>query len=37
MIVDRLGVRENQVIYQLDPNAEVDFEIILGQNYDPCR
>jgi LCP family protein required for cell wall assembly len=37
MIVDRLGVRENQVIYQLDPNAEVDFEIILGQDYDPCR
>jgi LCP family protein required for cell wall assembly len=36
-LVRLLNVKPENVIYQLDPNQPADIQVILGQDYDPCR
>jgi hypothetical protein len=36
-LVSRLGVKQSQIEYVLDGSAAADFEVILGEDYDPCR
>jgi len=35
-IAQILNIRPENVIINPDPNREVDFEVILGANYDSC-
>jgi LCP family protein required for cell wall assembly len=36
-LVRLLNVRPENVVHQLDPNQPADIQVILGQDYDPCR
>jgi LCP family protein required for cell wall assembly len=36
VLVRELGVNAGNVIYQPDPEAPVDIEVIVGEDYDPC-
>jgi hypothetical protein len=36
-LVQLLAVRPENVIQQPDANPDVDFLVILGEDYDPCR
>jgi len=35
-LVGLLNIRPDQVVVQPDPNRTVDFEIILGADYNSC-
>jgi len=37
LLVRLLNVKPANVVYQLDPNQSADIQVILGQDYDPCR
>ncbi len=37
LLVDLLEVKQENIILQPDPNAPAEFQVILGEDYDPCR
>ena len=36
-LIQHLQVQPENIIYQLDPNQPADIQVILGNDYDPCR
>jgi hypothetical protein len=36
-LVRLLRVQPENVIRQIDPNQPADIQVILGNDYDPCR
>jgi LCP family protein required for cell wall assembly len=36
-LIQLLGVQPENVIHQPDPNQPADIQVILGNDYDPCR
>jgi LCP family protein required for cell wall assembly len=37
LLVQLLGVKPENIIQQPDPNQPADLQVILGEDYDPCR
>jgi LCP family protein required for cell wall assembly len=37
LLTDLLGIKAENVINQPDPNQPADIQVILGEDYDPCR
>ncbi|HSJ53672.1 MAG TPA: LytR C-terminal domain-containing protein, partial [Anaerolineae bacterium] len=37
LLIRELGVKEQNVVYQPDPDQPVDIRVILGADYNPCR
>lgn len=37
LLTKLLGVKEENIIPQPDPNQPADIQVILGEDYDPCR
>jgi len=37
LLIRELGVKEQNVVYEPDPDQGVDIRVILGSDYNPCR
>ena len=37
LLIQLLQVKEENVIQQPDPDQPADIQVILGEDYDPCR
>jgi hypothetical protein len=37
LLAEQLDVKQENILYQPDPNQPADILVILGDDYDPCR